>query len=189
SHLLTIDADGNINIAKNLNVAGNITGNKITANTELCVGSSCVDSIAWESIISGGGGGSTNPLAGYSSCQPVCGGNDVACPSGWSRAKFVMDGTGCGASGQLDTIAGPWTWGVAISRWMNPPSGTPPVYLQNYDYEYMCTPGSGYISTSDPNGWHPVWSGTCAKILCKGYSGYAPATYTDSPSSCAICCK
>lgn len=57
SHLLTIDADGNINIAKNLNVAGNITGNKITANTELCVGSCCVNNSDLTAIKSSAGGG------------------------------------------------------------------------------------------------------------------------------------
>jgi hypothetical protein len=133
-------------------------------------------------------------LNGYNECKPVCGGNSVSCDAGWSRVKFVMDGTSCGSSGSLGTVSGPWTWGVAQSRWMSPRSGTPPVYLQDYDYEYFCTPGSGYTNVyydaaSNVSGWYPKWTGTCARTVCRGYSGYAPDVFVNQASSCAICCR
>jgi len=102
SHLLTIDADGNINIAKNLNVAGNITGNKITANTELCVGSSCVNSVAWEAMQSSGSGGGgfltdiiNIPTNGFSSCDrnDGCGSyNDISYDPASSKLVAVAGG-------------------------------------------------------------------------------------------------
>jgi len=133
-------------------------------------------------------------LNSYNECKPVCGGNSVSCDAGWSRVKFVMDGTSCGSSGSLGTVSGPWTWGVATARWMSPRSGTPPVFLQDYNYEYICTPGSGYTNvyydaSTNVSGWYPKFTGSCTKTVCTGYSGYAPDVFVNSPSSCAICCR